>query len=227
MSTVTIGVIVGIILLVLLLAFFMKRYLQTRRHRVRAATWKGSTMSCRKTTAGTKRKMPKLDEINRAYHEGGDCSAEGSDSLEWHMRHSGGSKQGSVTKALDKVRQTIGGKVPEHKMSLSRHDSAAEGMGRDNDDDLEMGTMPDAVRSRGHRGSLIAFTDGMAIPAPPAPPAIEPSAVGARASATSPQSRAPRRRRSSQPAATTSTRRTRRTGGRLRASGGSTWRAAR
>jgi len=178
MSTVTIGVIVGIILLVLLLAFFMKRYLQTRRHRVRAATWKGSTMSCRKTTAGTKRKMPKLDEINRAYHEGGDCSAEGSDSLEWHMRHSGGSKQGSVTKALDKVRQTIGGKVPEHKMSLSRHDSAAEGMGRDNDDDLEMGTMPDAVRSRGHRGSLIAFTDGMAIPAPPAPPAIEPIGGG-------------------------------------------------
>ena len=125
-STTLAFVVVGTVMLILLLLFFYRRY--------RLALAARSPHSGSRATSGTrsKRKGPpgggvrsKIPSIDRAYRgDGGDdCTAE-DDDLEAHMQAQG-SVLTSVRSSIEKVRRLTGSKtVPEHKLSLSKHDSA-------------------------------------------------------------------------------------------------------
>jgi len=164
-------ILISTVALVLASMFFYKRYKQAAALRVPRKGGDRNTSTKKGAGKGQGGRMHR-GSIDRAFR-GDDVTAGEVDDLEWQTR-----KSGSVTKAVDatiaKVRRMSQRTVPEHKLSLSKHDSA-EALG--DADDLELGALPSAAATK-NRGSLVAFPNGVTNVLPPAPP-LSPKATKA------------------------------------------------
>ena len=169
MSTTLVAIIAVVVVVCILLGMhFHKRYQRAVAARGPGSGRANARGTSTKQSGRIKAIKGQLPEMNRAYRGEADCTADDVEDLDAIMR------QNSVTKAVDatlsKMRRITGSvkAVPEHKLSLSKHDSATA---MDEDDlDLESGAMPMAANGR-QRGSLVPFESSKQLMQPPAPPA--------------------------------------------------------